>query len=163
MQNALLAGIETINVCVCSFSEQADLLSQWRAYGASASGFAIGFSGESLRESFADSGWLAPVLYDDDEQQDLIRRLLETLIEENRKLSDEEKGELPRSGNLRPYLNRYAPILKHKSFVEGREWRIITRPLACTFERFGYHVGPSMLIPYFRLPLGKKHALGIKE
>jgi hypothetical protein len=29
MQGAL-AGIESINVCVCSFSERGDLLSQWR-------------------------------------------------------------------------------------------------------------------------------------
>ena len=26
-------GMESINVCVCSFSEKGDILSQWRAYG----------------------------------------------------------------------------------------------------------------------------------
>jgi hypothetical protein len=50
-------------------------------------------------------------------------------------------------------LKRYAPILKHKSFEEEREWRIISRPLPCSLERFAYRAGTSMLIPYFRLAL----------
>jgi len=33
---------ETMNVCVCSFSERGDVLSQWRAYSGAA-GFSIGF------------------------------------------------------------------------------------------------------------------------
>src|SRR5215813_10915885 len=28
-----IEGLESINVCVCSFSENGDALSQWRAYG----------------------------------------------------------------------------------------------------------------------------------
>lgn len=31
MQEAVKTSIETINVCVCSFSEERDILSQWRA------------------------------------------------------------------------------------------------------------------------------------
>ena len=40
-----LKGVESINVCVCSFSERGDILSQWRACGGAASGFSVGFSG----------------------------------------------------------------------------------------------------------------------
>ena len=47
MHDALSLSPEHINACVCSFSEDSDSLSQWRAYGGS-SGFAIGFSGEVL-------------------------------------------------------------------------------------------------------------------
>ena len=66
---------------------------------------------------------------------------------------------MPLGGNLRAYLNRYAPILKHKSFEEEREWRIVTRPIMCTRDLFGYRVGTSMVIPYFRMPLGKNPAI----
>lgn len=62
------------------------------------------------------------------------------------------------------YLNRYAPILKHKSFADEREWRIISRPLMCVHDRFGYRQGTSMLVPYFRIPLiGDGEPLGIEE
>src|SRR5262249_9648882 len=40
----------------------------------------------------------------------------------------------PSAEATRDYLNRYAPILKHKSFEEEREWRIISRPLMCALE-----------------------------
>lgn len=43
-----LSGTERMNVCVCSFSEDRDSLSQWRAYGAGTSGFAIGLPGDFL-------------------------------------------------------------------------------------------------------------------
>src|SRR5579885_2670951 len=48
MANIVSVGLESINVCVCSFSESGDSLSQWRAYGGKASGFSIGFSGSYL-------------------------------------------------------------------------------------------------------------------
>src|SRR5260370_32998682 len=48
MEEALQLSPQSINVCVCSFSEEPDLLSQWRAYGGAA-GFAIGFPGEFLK------------------------------------------------------------------------------------------------------------------
>src|SRR5882724_1530284 len=48
MEQRLREGIESINVCVCSFSADGDVLSQWRAYGGGASGFSIGFPGEFL-------------------------------------------------------------------------------------------------------------------
>ena len=163
MQDALLPGMEDINVCVCSFSEKGDMLSQWRAYGESASGFAIGFLGAYLREVSQEHGWLVPVIYDEGRQRLLVRTLLEDVLAEHLKLSAKEREQSQPGGNLWTYLHRYAPILKHKSFQEECEWRIITKPLPCTDQRFGYRAGASMIIPYFRLPLGKRKSLGIKE
>jgi hypothetical protein len=152
-----LDGIESINVCVCSFSADEDVLSRWRAYGGAASGFSIGFSGDFLR-AVADAVdfWLVPVLYEDDEQREFVRRLVEDVLVENaarRARGDGELANQPPGGNLVAYLNRYAPILKHKSFAEEKEWRIISRPLPCSHERFSYRPSASMLIPYFRIPL----------
>lgn len=158
MEESVYEGMETVNVCVCSFSEQGDVLSQWRAYGGNTSGFAIGFSGTFLREMSSEHGWLVPVLYDEVQQRLLVRSLLGDALEEN------VKGEkFPAGRNLVEYLYRYAPILKHHSFVEEREWRIITRPIGRSNEHFGYRPGGSMLIPYFRLPLAKEKTLGIKD
>ncbi len=159
MEEALMKGIEGINVCVCSFSADGDVLSQWRAYGGGASGFSIGFSGAFLRAvSDRLNFWLVPVLYNEDEQRVLVRTLLQDVLAENLQRAKttpdgfDELRHVP-GGNLVAYLNRYAPILKHSSFSEEREWRIISQPLMCSNVRFGYREGASMLVPYFRIPL----------
>ena len=138
-------------------------LSQWRAYGGTTSGFSVGFSGRLLRTaSDALQFWLVPVLYHEDEQLEFVRRLLADVLDENmRRRAQPEPDEdglqgQPPGGNLVAYLNRYAPILKHKSFAEEREWRIVSRPLRCSDERFGYRAGASMLSPYFRIPLSSE-------
>ena len=152
-------GLESINVCVCSFSEAGDILSQWRAYGDGVAKFSIGFSGALLRQvSGQMDSWLVPCLYREGEQRALVRALLEDVLKENmaRVPQGDVENEgmyLPRGGNLIAYLNRYAPILKHKTFSEEREWRIVTRPIMCRNKRFGYRTGRSMLIPYYRIPL----------
>lgn len=146
-----ITGIHTMNVCVCSFSEDRDSLSQWRAYGDETSGFAIGFLGSFLRDIVKrEKCYLAQCLYSEEEQIALIKELVAKVLEENK---DRPDGELPLGGNLCAYLNRYAPILKNAKFADEKEWRIITRPLFCANERFEYRPGSSMLIPYYRFPL----------
>jgi len=157
MLEALSISPEGINVCVCSFSEESDSLSQWRAYGGS-SGFALGFSGEVLEAATQRLNWhLAPCIYEPDEQRALVRALVEEMVEEN--LSGEPLGADPEEddflkrlgGNLRADLNKYALILKDRSFKEEREWRIISRPVFC--KRLDYREGRSLLVPYYKLPL----------
>jgi hypothetical protein len=161
-----LEGIESTNVCVCSFSEDQDSLSQWRAYGGSTSGYAIGFNPKFLativkRERF----YLAPCLYDPKLQEGIVRALVQEVLDEN--LERKRGGEwpiLPPGGNLTAYLHRYAPILKDSSFAQEKEWRIISRPLMCTQAQFGYRHGHSTLIPYYRIPLsGRHHEMRIDE
>jgi hypothetical protein len=155
-----LKGTGTMNVCVCSFSENGDLLSQWRAYGGS-SGFSIGFPGDFLKViAKGHSFWLAPILYEDHDQRQFVRTLLNDVLTENVQRGtiehEDENEHLPVGGNLLAYLNRYAPIVKHKSFLEEREWRIITRPLACSNKQFGYRAGASTLVPYYRIGLASE-------
>jgi hypothetical protein len=163
MKNAVSRTLHDVNVCVCSFSEDGDVLSQWRAYGGPVSGFAIGFSGEDLREMSHEWGWLVPVVYEEEEQRRVIRNLLNDVLQELQELRNPAKERERPAGNLVAYLNRYAPILKHKAFQEEHEWRVVTRPLLCTLKGFGYRTGPSMLIPYFRLSLENRRALAIRE
>jgi len=81
-----------------------------------------------------------------------MRTLLNDVLRENQSLHPSDDKRVP-GGNLREYLNRYAPILKHKTFEEEQEWRIISQPLSCTRHGFDFRAGPSMLIPFFRVPL----------
>jgi Protein of unknown function (DUF2971) len=149
-------GIETMNVCVCSFSEERDSLSQWRAYGSGTSSFAIGLSGEFLAAVTRKMNWyFARCIYDMTTQRNLIRSLVEEVLEQNieRKRAAKTVDCSPRGGGLCAYLNRYAPILKDISFSDEQEWRVISRPLACEYELFGFREGRSHLTPYYKFPL----------
>ncbi|HEY5176637.1 MAG TPA: DUF2971 domain-containing protein [Terriglobales bacterium] len=152
-----LSGIESINVCVCSFSEDRDSLSQWRAYGAGMSGFAIGFTGDFLGAAIEKKQWyLARCIYDPTDQRALIRSLVEEVFDQNverLRAANTEEEYLPPGGNLRAYLHRYAPILKDRSFHEEQEWRVISRPLFRSSELFDFRQGSSLLIPYYKFPL----------
>jgi len=158
MQAAVSMSPQSVNVCVCSFSEERDSLSQWRAYGGP-SGFAVGFSGHVLRAATEKQRWfLAPCIYDPATQRGLVRALVEEVLEENLGdplpgVEDEEEDKALKhmGGNLRPDLHRYAPILKDESFKEEREWRIISRPVFA--KRLDYREGKSLIVPYYKLPL----------
>lgn len=163
MKNALQWKPENINVCVCSFSEDRDSLSQWRAYGSRTSGFAIGFPADLLESATKRKEWyLAPCVYEPAKQVELIRLLVEEVLDEHLSgdygFSAAEKDEEGISlrgggGSLLAYLNRYAPILKDASFSEEKEWRIISRPLINQLPDFSFREGQSLLIPYSKLQL----------
>jgi len=158
MRAAVSRSPQDINICVCSFSEERDSLSQWRAYGGS-SGFAVGFSSQVLRAATEKLEWfLAPCIYDPATQRDLARALVEEVLEENLGgplVEDEEDDIAIKSmgGNLLPDLHTYAPILKDESFKEEREWRIISRPVFA--RRLDYREGRTLIVPYYKLPLCK--------
>ena len=168
MENSI-RGIESVNVCVASFSANGDALSQWRAYSGGAAGFSVKFSGPFLRAVLGDMFWLAPCLYSEDEQRTLVRTLLKDVIAENQNSSrrnddDNDPWNLPYVGNLVNYLSRYAPLVKHRSFEEEKEWRIVSPPLLCTLQRFSFRPGTSMLVPYYRVPLyADKHRFSIEQ
>jgi hypothetical protein len=152
------ARIAMINVCVASFSEVRDSLSQWRAY-APRGGFCMAVSGDRLADMAAAEGfWLAPCVYDRGHQLALVHKLSEAVIGEYILLQVRpDAAQLPSRDNiLLEYLNRYAPLLKDPSFAEEREWRIISRPLPCTSPRFCFREGKSMLAPFYRFPLHRE-------
>jgi len=163
MRRALYWTPESINVCVCSFSEDQDSLSQWRAYSAGTSGFAIGFPADLLTAAAAIKEWyLAPCVYDPLQQLEIIRSLVEEVLEENLSGAtgdeiyedgNERSVHLEMGGNLVAYLNRYAPIFKDESFRAEKEWRVISRPLFNSSKSFDFREGRSLLIPYSKLPL----------
>lgn len=152
---------EGINVCVCSFSEAGDSLSQWRAYGGS-SGFAIGFSQNVLQVAVEKQKFfLAPCIYDPATQLDIVRALVEEVLDEYLSKDPGIEGWEPdkeiaeafweTGGNLLAYLYRFAPMLKDRAFAEEREWRIISNPVFA--QHLDYREGRSLIIPYYPLPL----------
>lgn len=121
-------------VYVCSFSEQADVLSQWRAY-CRGGGFAIGFPRELLRREAAKRGFkLNRCIYTPSSQRARIEKAMAEHIDRVR------SHHTPVASGHRA-LHRWlirskftwdltytVPIIKHPAFSEDKEWRLISTP-----------------------------------
>lgn len=115
-----LAGDSEAMFFVACFCERDDLLSQWRAYSLNGGtlGYSIGFSADSLRQVKAAS--LVRVLYDPGEQREAVRALIQGALQESPFLTRSE-------GWWAVYWELLALLvrLKHPSFAEEKEWRIV--------------------------------------
>lgn len=117
---------------IICFTEHRDALSQWRGYADDARGFAIGFRTQFLRthQSFesvlpANKTVLAPVIYEEKEQDNLLNNILGTL--ENLKC-DDQKAAIMTIANVSHDFAYYNARSKNPAFNEEKEWRLICRP-----------------------------------
>lgn len=154
-----LDGHESINVCVASFSEDSDSLSQWRAYGGS-TGFCCTFAGLDLKAwASADRFSLIKCIYDEAAQKEILERLIDITLEEIDNWPPEFEGDerIP-GGSLAASLNEIAPAMKDSAFADEKEWRLVSRPMMVSLPRYNYREGKSMLLPYYRLSLDSDSA-----
>jgi Protein of unknown function (DUF2971) len=148
---------------VACFCAKPDLLSQWRTYGSAGGGFAIGSHTGVLRNltalrqdqrtTFLD---LFPVIYDESLQRTLIGGVFEQALQvwcRWKERPDAHWGK-PRTccGALAGALRLVAPAIKHESFSEELEIRLVATPFnletPCNFrERSG------IIVPYHEIPL----------
>jgi hypothetical protein len=141
-----MLGIQTMNVFVTSLTAEADLLSQWRAYG----GYALGFKARSLRDFAHEQGfYLASCVYTLTEQRKTINELIDEFVARINASAD-WTGEA--QGGCVALASRLALMLKHESFKEEREWRLISMPKMVS--ELCFRQGKSMIIPFFNLALG---------
>ena len=149
--NELLKGLrrlEKMSLFVGSFSERGDSLSQWRAYTHNGIGFSLGFEYQYLRNCAEKQNYqLRRCNYEKEVHGQVIEELVAIV-----------RGKVGRSETrlalhwLYSELVRIAPLLKHPSFAEEKEWRLISRSapqLALRHEEgVLFRSGKSMLIPY---------------
>jgi hypothetical protein len=145
-------------IFVASFSENGDLLSQWRGYTGPHGGYAIGFLSEILEQDEAN---LVVCEYDKDIQKN---RLKETIDNDIKIIRPEfykglEKSEKGASDGLFSYLDlldrvavpkivSIATAFKHPSFAEEKEWRLVVGPIPNDSQRIQYRPASSAIIPY---------------
>jgi hypothetical protein len=152
---AILERLGTIQdqlLFVGSFSEQADLLSQWRAY-APTGGFSIGFEYEHLK-AMAEKQDLTVMkcIYDHDEHQAILEDIINiggTLVEKG--------GEHQAATAFLIGLLKFAPALKDPSFFEEREWRVVSGIKGPEAAKLKFRAGKSMLIPYQEFKLAENN------
>ena len=145
-------------VYVASFTEEGDLLSQWRGY-CSKGGFSIGFHFDLLsRIAEKHDSFLLPCVYDFKIQKKLLEELLvshskkydEAIKDNNQNNSDELAHSI--SNEFIISLFALAPMLKHESFNEEKEWRIVSWNLRVTPD-IQFRANESNIIPYIEISL----------
>jgi len=143
------------NVFVSSFSEDGDLLSQWRAYGKMSSSVSIGFKRTELMDLSKKQAFdLKRCIYDQDDQKELIRKGYDVIFKKSQKVNSGKKYIEPvvrstvisKQADFVNYLMNIAPLIKDKGFREEKEWRLISTP---DFDKkILFRSGSSFLIPY---------------
>ena len=137
------------DVYVASFSTKYDSLSQWREYGR----YNIGVSGAALQScAQRERAILARCVYHQPKQMELVRRLVEILVTAHRNHRDPNTLRKMMLG----VLCRYGPLLKHPSFNEESEWRIVV-PDVLSLERLRFRQNRQIVVPYMEIDIG--HAL----
>ncbi|EHK9181901.1 DUF2971 domain-containing protein [Vibrio parahaemolyticus] len=160
---ANFGNISNLNVCVCSFSTEGDLLSQWRGYSNSLGGYSIGFDSEKLEKVAELARFeLKPCIYDEREQKKLVHRVinqvLDTYKEYQEPYTEESQISLSSdsSNELCRKLAEISPIIKDASFKEEGEWRLISKG-GLNYEQLDFRAGKSMLTPFYKIKLGSHH------
>lgn len=157
-----MESLLAVGTVVCSLSERADSLSQWRSYVGNQPGFALGFDFSDLQTLAERAGFeLHRCIYDPKEQQRKIATLIDAVMATDFNTSpgyeDPERPRtiviLKRGGDYMDKLQVTAPLIKHQAFEDEREWRLVSWKLKTVTSK--YRPGPSMITPYVEFDLTK--------
>lgn len=169
-------------VCVSSFSEIGDLLSQWRGYCPTGAGLSIGFDFSLLKQSAGDR--LVKCIYDVKEQKHLVRQLLHDTLKVCQLSRSAGASKLGISSHALNYFHQGSHVqfqniselpisegfdsiasrLKHPSYSEEREWRVVQRPMPINryaTQAWQFTEGKNTIIPYilFHIPDPMEHPI----
>jgi len=139
---------KTMTLFVGSFSENGDSLSQWRAYAQNGIGFSLGFEYDYLRPLAQAQEFR--LLHCNYSKQDHTRAIDEIVADAGKQI-DMHQADDVRAAVARFYdsLVKIAAVLKHPSFAEEREWRLISSPVFLDQKpSASFRPGKSMVIPY---------------
>ncbi len=127
-----LGGFRRTNICIASFCEQNDLLSQWRSYGNDGRGIALGFNGAKLaRLAQANGLHLYRCVYEPAAHERIASDVVNMLLRSYRAApprSDEERRKMV--DEFSATFLRVAPVIKDHRFAEEREWRLVSNPIS---------------------------------
>lgn len=126
-----------------SFSEEGDVLSQWRAYCPPEGGYSIGFAGDfwkTLGTSFSLA--LYKCIYDSDDQTKTILNIIDPV-------GNQKWGVSPSTFEL--LYRGLRAVLKHPSFREEKEWRIVSLDPTSIISGLKYRTIKNCIVPYYNL------------
>ncbi|OZY52392.1 hypothetical protein CJF34_02910 [Pseudomonas lundensis] len=175
--SSTLQYAEPPSLFITSFSEKADLLSQWRGYCPGGAGMCVGFDAASIKAYCAENGYrFERCIYERDSLSDKIRKLIDDCWEmfphpslgraEFARLSPKQSVNFSHDYRLSVTVGEHkdqaagvinwfceelaqlAPLYKNDGFHEEAEWRIVVKHPQTALK---YRGGLSCLIPYVEL------------
>ena len=140
-----------------SFRANGNLLSQWRGYSAIGKGARLGFNPETVsRCAQMQQFRMGRCIYDRQTQQHLIAQVLDAVEVLASDIDDGIEHAVYHQlfEHLESDLLRLAAILKHPSFEEEQEWRLVS-PVISDYRQaaVNFREGRSMLVPYMNFAL----------
>ena len=145
-------------ICVFSLSEERDLLSQWRGYCPPGGGYSIGFRSDFLTQ-FSETYelYLAPCIYDEIKQVAVVKEMVIKFRDTIQKRWTGRDIEIDKFSEdiwkdiVQFFIDfsKTASTLKHPSFYQESEWRIISGLIAN--KNMSFRVRKSMMLPYFSM------------
>lgn len=156
-----LKGMEEFHVFACSFSEERDLLSQWRGYTGEC-GYALAFKPEKLLEIAEQNEFrVVKCIYDDGLKEQIAREAVERALEIYRQAPKDkpnlnQKAMIDTARKVVAEFYQWGPLFKHRSFEEENEWRLIAGPADYFDGRIRYRGGRYTLVPYVEVNLEVK-------
>jgi hypothetical protein len=146
-----------------SFRSNGNLLSQWRGYSRLGKGVSLGFNSDYILQCAKQQSFqIGKCIYSCSSQERLISQVIdavEVLAEEHAPDCDNQGKAVDHSYHsifdlIESDLLRIAAILKHPSFREEEEWRIVSPVITDYIEApVLFREGTSMLVPYIEFNL----------
>ena len=148
---------------VVSFTDNGNLLSQWRGYCPLGKGVSLGFNPTLIAKCADDQSYkIGRCIYDSKYQRELVSSIIdeiETLAGKRGANTDISKRHPTQSfydvfEEVESDLLRIAAIMKNPSFKEEEEWRVVS-PVLTNYVKSPilYREGVSMLVPYLEFSL----------
>jgi hypothetical protein len=135
-------------VHVFCLSSQEDSLSQWRAYGRSGGGVAIGFKKDRLLgiKARGQRNFAFQVIYERESQLATMREPMRAVEDVSSRISDETQGQLDFWIEVFVQLGLFAFRFKNPAFREEEEWRLFWLELPDV--QFRLASDSQTLVPY---------------
>ena len=143
--------IEKEDAYIFSFSEEYDNLNMWVKYTDMTPGFCLSFDPALLSQEILKNNHvkISHVLYNKSEQENELKKI----INEAEIITDQNPGDTPDDTFTCNLYNRFleiAPFIKHESFQDEKEWRIVIRTKRADTK---LRSKGSVFIPYYTLKM----------
>ena len=144
-------------IFVVCFSEDGNLLSQWRSYTPHGNGISLGFDPEFLCACAGTQGFrLARCIYDKEQQRKVAMQAIDTILKVALakgaapvSVSPSHQSYFPSFYEQELDLLSIAALFKNPAFAAEREWRAVSPVLPNYVENPArYRAGRTTLIPY---------------
>ena len=158
---------ENLLFVVC-FSENGNLLSQWRGYTPHGRGVSLGFTPQCLRACASTQEFeFGRCIYELQAQRRVAAKAVRAVVEVAGQRGPSEQAHPSQSYHpifyeLEPALLRVAALLKHGAFEAEGEWRLVSRVRSnYAVPTVSYRPGRTTLVPYVNFRAGPPSADGL--